>query len=166
MSDDVKFMIGDFVVLPAHNKITQDSDEFLLEPKIMEVLCYFAKHPHQVISKQQILDGLWPGQTIGQEVITRAVFELRKIFKDDPKKPTFISTVTRKGYCLIQDVHEPEKSNPVEVIDGSWRKQKFAVLSVVMSMLVAAIFITFSYEPDSQSNSANKSITLISHDFT
>ncbi|KGJ90638.1 winged helix-turn-helix domain-containing protein [Colwellia psychrerythraea] len=97
------FKLGAFLVQPEHNKLTTNEGEFKIESKIMQVLCYLVKHKNQVVSRSQIAEALWPGSVTGLEVVTRAIYELRKTLKDDAKKPIYIETIARKGYCFIYD---------------------------------------------------------------
>ena len=167
MFESDKFLIGDYLVYPTHNKITLNEQEFFLEPKIMEVLCFFTKHPHQVISKQKVLDELWPGQTISHDVITRAIFELRKIFNDDAKNPTYFSTVTRKGYCFIHEVTAFEQQNTsaeqttVKPDNRLTLLISLFVVVAVVAYISANLFIANSEHPIA----SPKNTTLISHGF-
>ena len=110
-----KFQLGPYLVLPKHNKMIVDSNEYKIEPKIMEVLCYLITHKGEVVSREKIAETLWPNTFTGLEVVTRAIFELRKILKDDPKKPIYIETIARKGYCFIYDILDDKE----EQIRGS-----------------------------------------------
>jgi len=176
-----KIAIGEFTVWPAHNKIILNDQEFQLEPKIMEVLCYFIQNKQQVLSKQKILDDLWPGQIIGHEVITRAVFELRKIFKDDAKNAKFISTISRKGYCFIHEVTFEIKAHKSTIsIENaqnsvSKRKNSFTLLTTYLAavtVLLVLFVIIFTYDKNigndtniALSNLVPKNTSLLSHQF-
>jgi DNA-binding winged helix-turn-helix (wHTH) protein len=98
-----KITIGEIFVYPSHNKLCLGEKEHRLEPKIMQVLCLLIQHRGQVLSRAQIAQSLWPGIVTGPEVVTRAIFELRKILGDDARTPNYIETISRKGYCFIAD---------------------------------------------------------------
>ena len=102
MNDE--FKLDTFHVYPKHNKISGQGSVIKLEPKIMQVLCLLATHQGVVLSRQDIADKLWPDTIVGLEVITRAIFELRKVLADDAKKPKYIETIARKGYCFIAEI--------------------------------------------------------------
>ena len=160
------FLVGDYNVQPTHNKIRLNDQEFHVEPKIMQVLCYLVEHAQQVISKQQILDALWPGQTIGQDVITRAIFELRKIFSDSAKSPKFISTISRKGYCFI---HPVEFTDAMQSIDeqtslhSSSNHINALFLTTFCVLLFATIFIVLVWPDSEETHQFNVETSLISH---
>ena len=72
-----------------------------IEPKAVQLLALLAAHPQQLVDKQQILDTLWPRQTLTDDPLTRCVSRLRKALQDNPKQPQFIETLPRRGYRLI-----------------------------------------------------------------
>ncbi|MDX5405562.1 MAG: winged helix-turn-helix domain-containing protein [Chromatiaceae bacterium] len=72
-----------------------------IEPKAVQLLALLAAHPQQLVDKQQILDTLWPRQTLTDDPLTRCVSRLRKALQDNPKQPKFIETLPRRGYRLI-----------------------------------------------------------------
>lgn len=96
--------MGDYLIFPQHNKLSSNNKEYKIEPKIMQILCYLIDHKNEVVSRAQIAERLWPETITGLKVVTRAIFELRRILKDDPKNPLYIETIARKGYCFIHDI--------------------------------------------------------------
>jgi DNA-binding winged helix-turn-helix (wHTH) protein len=157
-----KIVVGDFLILPTHNKIILDGQSFTLEPKIMDVLCYLIAHPNKVISKQEFLDALWPGQTLGQEVITRAIFELRKTFSDDAKQPKFISTIPRKGYCFIHEIatNESPELEPSQKSSNPTLRTLFAV-----AILSLCVLVYWVWPNSSQAVIDKPQLSLVSHSF-
>ncbi|MEO2267728.1 winged helix-turn-helix domain-containing protein [Pseudoalteromonas sp. YIC-656] len=115
------FWVGDYLVSPKHNKLTLLKQTFTLEPKVMAILCLLVKNHGEVLSRQEILSTLWPNQVTEPEVVTRAIFELRKVFCDNPKQPTYIETIAKKGYCFI---------HPTTPIKGA-KNRKRSVIGLV-----------------------------------
>lgn len=135
-NDKGKFQLGPYLVLPKHNKMIVDGNEYKIEPKIMEVLCFLIAHKGEVVSREKIAETLWPNTYTGLEVVTRAIFELRKILKDDAKQPVYIETIARKGYCFIYDVLDDKE----EQIRGSVTTQ---VHHNYLPKIGGAIFLLF-----------------------
>ncbi|MDE3272074.1 winged helix-turn-helix domain-containing protein [Pseudoalteromonas sp. G4] len=100
------FYIGKFKVEPEKNKVSLPKAEFRLEPRVMSILCYLVQHQGQVLSKEKILASLWPNQALEPELVTKAVFEIRKILNDNPKQPRVIETIPRKGYVFIGKIEK------------------------------------------------------------
>ena len=47
---------------------------------------------------------VWPDTFVGDDVLTRSISELRRVFGDDVKEPRFIQTIPKSGYRLIAGV--------------------------------------------------------------
>lgn len=98
------FNLSDCTIYPDLNEIHTPENRERIEPKIMEVLLVLAEHSGEVVSKEQLLDTVWPDLYVTDDVVSRAVSELRKVFHDDPKSPRYIETIPKKGYRLIPQV--------------------------------------------------------------
>ena len=72
--------------------------------QVMEVLVCLAQQPGQVITRDQLLETVWAGTIVTDDVLTHAISELRKACEDDPKSPKVVQTIPRKGYRLIAAV--------------------------------------------------------------
>ncbi len=79
----------------------RDEIEIPLVPKTYAVLAYLASHPGQLIRKADLLAGVWPDEHVSEAVLKLRISELCKLLGDDPKAPTYIETVHRRGYRFI-----------------------------------------------------------------
>jgi ABC-type lipoprotein release transport system permease subunit len=64
-----------------------------------DILCYFMKHPEQVIHKETLFNAVW-GSDCFSEINTLNVYVrwLREKLEEDPKNPMLIQTVWKVGY--------------------------------------------------------------------
>ncbi len=110
----VDLRIASWLVQPTLNRLSRDDRVIQLEPKIMDVLVYLAANAGQVVSKNDIMDAVWPDVFITESVITRSIAGLRRAFGDDVRHPRFIETISKRGYRLIADVamDEPSRTTP------------------------------------------------------
>lgn len=67
----------------------------------MALLLRLASSAGEVVTKEQLLADVWQGAFVTEDVICNSVWELRKAFGDNARKPRYIQTVHRKGYRLI-----------------------------------------------------------------
>ena len=99
------FRIGEaYHVEPSLNRVTGPGGSLRLEPKVMLVLVCLAEHPGQLVPKDRLLHAAWPDTAVGDDVLTRAISELRRLFEDDPKQPRVIETIPKSGYRLIAPI--------------------------------------------------------------
>jgi TolB-like protein/Tfp pilus assembly protein PilF len=99
-----EFQVGEWLVEPDLNCIFKENKRTSVEPQVIEVLAYLADYPGEVLSKEQIIQAVWPGTFVSDEVLRYSISQLRKAFRDDPKNPRIIETVARRGYRLIAPV--------------------------------------------------------------
>jgi len=78
-----------------------------LTPKAFSVLQCLAQRPGRLVTKQELIEAVWPGVFVGDAVLKVCVREIRRALADDPKVPQFIETVHRRGYRFIAPVAEP-----------------------------------------------------------
>jgi DNA-binding winged helix-turn-helix (wHTH) protein len=102
------FSIGDWRVDPAVRTLSGVKGEVHLEPKQIQVLVLLAEHAGQVVSKERLLQAVWADTFVGDEVLSRAICELRRALDDDPKAPRFIQTIPKGGYRLVATVAKDE----------------------------------------------------------
>lgn len=98
------FELGPWKVLPNQNRIESENGAVHLEPKVMEVLCVLAREQGEVVTRNALLEEVWAGTYVTDEVLSRAISVLRGNLGDDRKNPEFISTVPKTGYRLITPV--------------------------------------------------------------
>jgi TolB-like protein/Tfp pilus assembly protein PilF len=67
----------------------------------MAVLACLARASNSVVSRQEILDSVWPGAAVSDEVLTQRIAEIRKAFGDSARQPKIIETIPKIGFRLI-----------------------------------------------------------------
>ena len=105
-----EFRIGEWLVDPAVGSVAGKDATAHLEPRVMEVLVYLARHPGEVIPKERLIQAVWADTFVTDWSLSHAVSELRKAFEDDATNPRFIQTLPKRGYRLIAKVESVEES--------------------------------------------------------
>jgi len=103
-SHPAKLRIGAWRVDPDAGVITRDGEAVRLEARTMRLLLELAAHPGEVVSLDALLDRVWAGVTVTPDSVYQAVTSLRRLLGDDPKRPSYIATVPRRGYRLVAAV--------------------------------------------------------------
>ena len=99
MSGD--FQIGEWQVQPAVNRVRRRDHVVRLEPKVMQVLVCLAESAGEVVTREQLIARVWPDVFVTDDVLHRAIRELRRVFGDSTATPTYIETIRKRGYRLI-----------------------------------------------------------------
>jgi len=111
---DAPFRIGQWRVDPALDEISREGTTVKLEPRTMCVLICLAEHEGEVVSVDQLLDRVWTGLVVTQFSVYRAIAILRRALEDDPRDPTYIASVPRRGYRLVAAVEAETKMGAEE----------------------------------------------------
>ncbi len=98
------FRFGAWRVDPARGVLTGDGgEEARLEPRLMDLLLLFAGSGGRVLSKDQIVEAVWEGRTIGDDTLAAAISRLRRALGETPER-RYIETSPKRGYrAVIQD---------------------------------------------------------------
>jgi len=103
-----QFQVGAWLVSPALDELQRGAERVRLEPKAMEVLVFLARRPGQPVSRKELLSGVWPSVLVGDDALTQAVAKLRKALVDDARSPSYIETISKRGYRLVAPVDLPD----------------------------------------------------------
>ena len=93
-----RLLFPPFRLDPINAQLWRDDQEIGLRPKTFDVLLYLVDHPGQLVTKQALLDAVWPGLSVSDSMPAVCVKELRKALGDEAKVPRFIETVHGRGY--------------------------------------------------------------------
>ena len=134
---------GRWRVLPAENRVIGPDTDRRIADKYMRVLVHLCDHP-TVVTREELLQAVWPDTVVVEEVLTRAVSELRKIFGDDPRASHFIETIPKRGYRLLVPV-TPLPAQAVTTPTGprlwtGWRPRVAPLLGMAAAVVAGVAF--------------------------
>jgi DNA-binding winged helix-turn-helix (wHTH) protein/tetratricopeptide (TPR) repeat protein len=95
------FMLGNWLVQPSLNRTSRDGTQVHLRPQLMDVLVCLAQAGGRPVSRDELLDRVWPRQFVADTALARCVAELRQALGDQAQSPTIIETIPKRGYRLI-----------------------------------------------------------------
>ncbi|MGE7952946.1 response regulator transcription factor [Lysinibacillus xylanilyticus] len=82
---------------------TQTDEEVQLTGKQFYLLQYFIRHLNQILTKEQLYEGVWGESYIeGDKTLMVHIRYLREKIEIDPAKPTIIETIRGIGYRVKQ----------------------------------------------------------------
>jgi len=83
-----------------------DEERILLKPKAFAILRYLVTNAGRLLTQDELLDAVWPDTHIQPDVLKRHIFEIRDVLGDNPKTPTYIETLPRRGYQFMAAVRD------------------------------------------------------------
>lgn len=92
--------LGPVAVNTKQAKVTRDGMEIALTALEYRLLLTLAAHPGQVLSRNQLLEGIWDigGEFVTDNTLSVYIKRLREKIEDDPQNPRLIHTVRGLGY--------------------------------------------------------------------
>ena len=121
-----------------------------LEPKVMQVLVCLADNGGEVVSREELIARVWPDVFVTDDVLHRAIRELRRIFGDSSSHPRYIETIRKRGYRLMvptaavsSEFELPSTPGPMldSPLDGQARWRFSLVAAAVAVTVVVAVLM-------------------------
>jgi DNA-binding winged helix-turn-helix (wHTH) protein/predicted ATPase len=101
MVADRQFAFGAFRFNTRTGQLWRDGSEVKLTPRAAAVLQMLVERAPEVVTKQELFDGVWGGMAVGDDSLTSCIHELRDAIGDDARYPRTIETRYRRGYRFI-----------------------------------------------------------------
>jgi DNA-binding winged helix-turn-helix (wHTH) protein len=99
-----QWCFADFHLDLANACLWRGTQPIPLTPKAFDVLHYLVTHADRLVTKDMLLDAVWPETVITDAVVRIAIGELRRALGDTAQAPRFIATVHRRGYRFLAPV--------------------------------------------------------------
>lgn len=93
---------------PDARRLFRGDTEIHLSPKAFEVLLALVENRPRALSKQDLLDRVWPDVFVSEVSVARAVNEIREGLGESPRSGRVVRTVHAYGYAFAADVETAE----------------------------------------------------------
>lgn len=132
-------------------EISNGHETQTLEPKAIELLFFLAHNHSTVLHKDRIMEAVWNNAVVSDDVLAKTISKLRKALGDDPKDPTYIETLPKRGYRFKVVPTTAETTAPLE--ESKQKRRKF-FLPIWLFIMVVSLITVFSQRKDEEQNSA------------
>src|SRR5262245_10969711 len=100
----MEFRFGPFTADRSAYRVFAQGRALDLTPKLLDLLFYLVERPARLVTKEELLDGVWPGANVTDNALAQAMSDLRDALGDAPATPTYIRTVARRGYRFVAPI--------------------------------------------------------------
>lgn len=138
------FWVGDWLVEPALSRVKRADERRHIEPRSMAVLECLVVHAGDVLSKERLIEAVWGDAFVGDEVLSHAIWDLRRSLGDDARSPEYIQTITKRGYRLIAPVRPLTRGGSAP----SERRRWIARAAAAVALAAAAALVVWLLEPE------------------
>lgn len=118
-------------------------------PKVIAALLLFIENRGELLTKDQLMEGLWPGRIVEENSLTQLISVLRHILGEEPGENRYVATVPGFGYRFIADMSrhsdapEPPVSSQEIAPTADARPRRMAVVGLAGALGV--VLLTYGW---------------------
>ena len=113
----ITYKFGAFALYPERRLLLRRGRPVALTPKAFDTLLVLIDHRSQLVTKQELMEAIWPDTIVEENNLTQVISALRKALGCDAAGRSYIETAPRRGYRFTGAVRcEPDgDSGPTEL---------------------------------------------------
>jgi DNA-binding winged helix-turn-helix (wHTH) protein len=92
---------GEFTLDIPDRRLTRGTCPVHLAPKTYDVLVALIRKAGRLVTKRELLEGVWPGIFVDEGILTVHVAAIRRALGDTRQSPAYIETVSGSGYRFV-----------------------------------------------------------------
>jgi TolB-like protein/DNA-binding winged helix-turn-helix (wHTH) protein/Tfp pilus assembly protein PilF len=168
---DHEFRVGDSLVQPRLARIQRGGETIQVTPRAMAVLVHLAEANGAVVSRNDLLDAVWPRMDVTPDALSQCIVELRRAFGDDSKSPTVIETIRKMGVRLLLpiavegDVEPQAQESSGTAVSGTVsdrEPRRFTRTLVAIVVAVVALGAVWYFWPGERAGLSTSTTTPVS----
>jgi DNA-binding winged helix-turn-helix (wHTH) protein/TolB-like protein/Tfp pilus assembly protein PilF len=155
--------IGSWWFHPELNRLRDANSVIHLEPKAALVLKLLVERAGAPVTRQELLNTVWKDIVVSDDALTQVIIKLRKALGDSSRKPRYIQTIPKRGYCLLADVQVVTDSAdvlsvlPKQALPGANRYRIPGV--VALTTMLAVVMLGYLFVDDQ--SPTNRGLNLV-----
>jgi eukaryotic-like serine/threonine-protein kinase len=102
------YAFDDFIFDDIRYQLTRGGAQLKADTQVLELLSYLLKNPGRVVSKEELIEQIWQGRTLGDNVISVCVAKLRKVLGGAGNR--CVGNVYGRGYRFMRTVTVSESA--------------------------------------------------------
>lgn len=100
----MRLRFGEVTLDPEARLLLKGPDPVHLAPKAFDLLLRLVKERPRALSREQLIEGIWPDVVVTEANLTSLVNDVRTAIGDDAKRPVYVKTHHGFGYSFAADV--------------------------------------------------------------
>ena len=119
-----------------------------VEPQVFDLLEYLLRHRERVVSKDDLLAGVWRGRIVSESALTTRINAARAAIGDSGETQHFIKTLRGKGLRFVGNVQK--QAEPPETTSDEIRTEPATARSALSDQPSIAVlpFLNMSGDPE------------------
>ena len=95
------YTFGPYRLDPPEHRLLRDEQTIPLSPKAFDLLVALVSRAGHLVTKEQLLQEVWPGTFVEEANLSYTVSLLRKALGDEREPYRYVETVPKRGYRFI-----------------------------------------------------------------
>src|SRR5215217_671429 len=120
------YEFGPFRLDPFAPFLWREGQPASLTPKALETLVVLVRHCGHVVSREELIEAVWPNVAVEENNLSVNISFLRKALGETPEGKNHIETVPRRGYRFVV----PVRIVPIESLEITYSKQTSSTVLV------------------------------------
>jgi TolB-like protein/DNA-binding winged helix-turn-helix (wHTH) protein/Flp pilus assembly protein TadD len=105
------YRFGEFTLAPQGRMLRKGEEAVPLTPKAFDALLLLIQNAGRTVSKDELMEAIWPGSFVEESNLTQTIFMVRKALEETAER-RYILTVQGQGYQFLVPV--------TEAAEGEW----------------------------------------------
>lgn len=103
-TEDVAYSFGPFRLSGGQQSLTLGGQKVAIGSRALALLLYFVQRRGEVVGKRELMEQVWPQVFVDEVNLRVQIAAVRRALSDQPGQPTYIASVSGRGYRFIADV--------------------------------------------------------------
>lgn len=142
MPADKTLRFGDFRLDPGRLSLAGPTGERALRPKAFDVLLYLVRHRDRVVSKDELMQAVWPNVFVTENSLVQCISDIRAALGEGGAD--IVKTVARRGYRFAAPVSDEEppptvspEPGPLQAVSAPRQRLPFVVACISIALFLA-----------------------------
>lgn len=105
------YRFGDCELDTVAFELRRGDEACAVEPRVMELLCFFAANAGRLVTKDELFDTIWAGRIVSDSALSSQIKAARRAIGDDGNKQSFLRTIHGKGFRFV-GLQKPKEGLP------------------------------------------------------
>src|SRR5262245_50664124 len=112
METPSQYRFGPFHLDVRERRLSRGGAVIPLRAKVFDTLCLLVSHGGRLVTKQELLDEVWPDAAVEENNIAHTMSVLRKALGEKATGQEYVETVPRVGYRFAARVEPVDAATP------------------------------------------------------
>jgi DNA-binding winged helix-turn-helix (wHTH) protein/pimeloyl-ACP methyl ester carboxylesterase len=106
------FRFENHVLDTDRRELHRGAERIAVEPQVFDLLVCLIQNRDRVISKDDLIAGVWGGRIVSDSTVTTRINAARKAIGDNGERQALIRTMARKGFRFVGAVEDAAQPDP------------------------------------------------------